>query len=162
MVLYILVIICTDNGVLPLGCQAMTLNNPDMNSVKPAKNNIQWNSNKNYYYLLFSCKICIWKCRLQNDGNFVSATVCQLMIPQCLKYASLYRVIIGLDNGLSPVRHQTIPNNKVHVASMGPTWGRQDSGGPHVCHMNLAIWDYSNQWWRVINHTQGTYFNEKK
>ena len=24
---------------------------------------------------------------------------------------------------------------------MGPTWGREDLGGPHVCHMNLAIWD---------------------
>ena len=24
---------------------------------------------------------------------------------------------------------------------MGPSWGRQDPGGPHVGHMNLAIWD---------------------
>ena len=24
---------------------------------------------------------------------------------------------------------------------MGPTWGRQDPGWPHVGHMNLAIWD---------------------
>ena len=24
---------------------------------------------------------------------------------------------------------------------MGPTWGRQDPGGPHVGPMNLAIWD---------------------
>ena len=24
---------------------------------------------------------------------------------------------------------------------MGPTWGRQDPGGPHVGHVNLAIWD---------------------
>ena len=23
---------------------------------------------------------------------------------------------------------------------MGPTWGRQDPGGPHVGPMNLAIW----------------------
>ena len=23
---------------------------------------------------------------------------------------------------------------------MGPTWGRQDPGGPHVGHVNLAIW----------------------
>ena len=23
---------------------------------------------------------------------------------------------------------------------MGPTWGRQNSGGPHVGPMNLAIW----------------------
>ena len=35
----------------------------------------------------------------------------------------------------------TIPDNKVHGANMGPTWGRQDPGGPHVGLMNLAIWD---------------------
>ena len=23
---------------------------------------------------------------------------------------------------------------------MGPIWGRQDPGGPHVGHMNFAIW----------------------
>ena len=25
---------------------------------------------------------------------------------------------------------------------MGPIWGRQDPGGPHVGPMNFAIWDY--------------------
>ena len=34
-----------------------------------------------------------------------------------------------------------IPNGKVHGANMGPTWGRQDPGGPHVGPMNLAFWD---------------------
>ena len=32
------------------------------------------------------------------------------------------------------------PGSKVHGANMGPTWDRQDSGGPHVRHMNFAIW----------------------
>ena len=32
------------------------------------------------------------------------------------------------------------PNSKVHVANLGPTWGRQGSGGPHVGHTNLEIW----------------------
>ena len=32
------------------------------------------------------------------------------------------------------------PDSKVHGANMGPTWGRQDPGWPHVGHMNLAIW----------------------
>ena len=27
---------------------------------------------------------------------------------------------------------KTIPDNKVHGANMGPIWGRQDPGGPHV------------------------------
>ena len=51
----------------------------------------------------------------------------------------------------------TIPDNKVHVAhmrykvdgaNMGPTWGRQDPGGPHVGPINLVIWDDTSlfQW----------------
>ena len=34
-----------------------------------------------------------------------------------------------------------IPDSKVHGASMGLIWGRQDRGGPHVGPMNFAIWD---------------------
>ena len=33
------------------------------------------------------------------------------------------------------------PDSKVHGANMGPIWGWQDpAGGPHVGHVNLAIW----------------------
>ena len=32
------------------------------------------------------------------------------------------------------------PDRKVHGANMGPIWGWQDPGGPHVCPMNIAIW----------------------
>ena len=32
------------------------------------------------------------------------------------------------------------PDRKVHGANMGPIWGRQDPGGPHVGPMNFAIW----------------------
>ena len=32
------------------------------------------------------------------------------------------------------------PDSKVHGANMGPIWGRQDPGGPHVGPMNRAIW----------------------
>ena len=35
----------------------------------------------------------------------------------------------------------TSPDGKVHGANMGPIWGRQDPGGPHVGPMNIAIWD---------------------
>ena len=31
------------------------------------------------------------------------------------------------------------PDSKVHEAYIGPHWGRQDPGGPHVGPMNLAI-----------------------
>ena len=48
------------------------------------------------------------------------------------------------------------PDNKVHGANMGPIWGRQDPGRPHVVPMNFVIWvhywvprtgNYLNQWW---------------
>ena len=32
------------------------------------------------------------------------------------------------------------PDSKVHGANMGPIWGRQDPGGPHVGPMNFVIW----------------------
>ena len=35
---------------------------------------------------------------------------------------------------------QIFPDSKVHGTNMGPIWGRQDPGGPHVGPMNLAIW----------------------
>ena len=31
------------------------------------------------------------------------------------------------------------PDSKVHGTNMGPIWGRQDPGGPHVGPMNFAI-----------------------
>ena len=33
------------------------------------------------------------------------------------------------------------PDSKVHGANMGPARGRQDAGGTHVGHVNLAIWE---------------------
>ena len=32
-----------------------------------------------------------------------------------------------------------LPDSMVHGANMGPIWGRQDPGEPHVGPMNLAI-----------------------
>ena len=32
------------------------------------------------------------------------------------------------------------PDSKIHGTNMGPIWGRQDPGGPHVGPMNFAIW----------------------
>ena len=43
---------------------------------------------------------------------------------------------------LSYVQSIEVPDSKVHGANMGPTWGRQDPGGPHVGLMNLVIWGY--------------------
>ena len=50
---------------------------------------------------------------LQNVGHFVQASRCYM---------------------------DRFPDSKVHGADMGPIWGRQDPGGPHVGPMNFAIW----------------------
>ena len=34
----------------------------------------------------------------------------------------------------------SLPDSKVHGANMGPIWGWQNPGGPHVVPMNFAIW----------------------
>ena len=34
----------------------------------------------------------------------------------------------------------TFPDSKVHGANMGPIWGQQDPGGPHVGPMNFVVW----------------------
>ena len=61
---------------------------------------------------------------------------------------SLYSTIIFLQT--SHKRHPIVlpdravcgvPDSKVHGANIGPIWGRQDPGGPHVGPMNLAIRD---------------------
>ena len=35
---------------------------------------------------------------------------------------------------------ESVPDSKVHGANMGPFWGRQGPGGPHVGPMNFVIW----------------------
>ena len=38
------------------------------------------------------------------------------------------------------------PDSKVHGSNMGPIWGGQDPGGPHVGPMKFAIWEMLIQW----------------
>ena len=33
------------------------------------------------------------------------------------------------------------PDNEIHGANMGPNWVLSALGGPHIGHMNLAIWE---------------------
>ena len=44
-----------------------------------------------------------------------------------------------------------IPDSKVHGANMGPIWGRQGPGGPHVGSMNFAIWDFIFHFMKLYN-----------
>ena len=43
-----------------------------------------------------------------------------------------------------------IPDSKLPGANVGPIWGWQDPGGPHVGPMNLAIWDIVFSWGQVL------------
>ena len=42
---------------------------------------------------------------------------------------------------IRPLTSNHIPDNKIHGANMGPIWGQQDPGGPHVGPVNFVIWD---------------------
>ena len=44
------------------------------------------------------------------------------------------------DTVITKFRTLRCPDSKVHGVNMGPIWGRQDPGGPHVGPMNFAIW----------------------
>ena len=46
----------------------------------------------------------------------------------------------GIDECIFAACCPGVPDSKVHGANMGPIWGRQDPGGPHVGPMNFAIW----------------------
>ena len=48
--------------------------------------------------------------------------------------------VIDYGKNCSEYKQKDCPDSKVHWANMGPIWGRQDPGGPHVGPMNLAIW----------------------
>ena len=69
-------------------------------------------------------KWVVWKCRQVACFYFRHTTAIWYL------YAS--RI-----NQLDRMLHT---ESKVHGADMGPIWGRQDPGGPHVGPMNLAIW----------------------
>ena len=46
---------------------------------------------------------------------------------------------------LDPFLGNIFPDGQVYGANMGPTWGRQDLGGPHVDPMDHAIWVRSRE-----------------
>ena len=55
-----------------------------------------------------------------------------------IKYVHGFAMLLS---GLLVTAGLASPDSKVHGANMGPIWGRQDPGGPHVGPMNFVIWD---------------------
>ena len=76
-----------------------------------------------------------------------------MLVPDvlCICTVSLNWIVLNKANSylhaLSGLNVEKIdPDSKVHGANMGPIWGQQDPGGPHVGPMNFAIWGgYWNQ-----------------
>ena len=61
----------------------------------------------------------------------------------CSKAFSTRIDIVDISSKLNSILTQCVrvyPDSKVHGANMGPIWGRQEPGGPHVGPMNFAIW----------------------
>ena len=61
--------------------------------------------------------------------------------------------VVSMNTPVLILQIQNHPNSKVHGANMGPVWGRQDPGGPHVGSMNFAVWAIS---WETCNVWMGT------
>ena len=68
---------------------------------------------------------------VQCEGPSISESIGYLL--KYANYHSWYDLCI--------LHYQETHDNNVQ----GPTWGRQDPGGPHVILMNLAIWDTLRQ-----------------
>ena len=49
-------------------------------------------------------------------------------------------IVLRREEALEQEAGSKSPDSKVHGANMGPIWGRQDPGGPHVGPMNFAVW----------------------
>ena len=48
-------------------------------------------------------------------------------------------------------RNDNCPDSKVHGDNLGPIWGWEDPGGPHVGPMNFAIWVcFSNKYTELV------------
>ena len=61
--------------------------------------------------------------------------------PRCTEQPQIgSRFLSMAEQGPRQVIGLHAPDSKVHGPSMGPIWGRQDPGGPHVGPMNLDIW----------------------
>ena len=64
-----------------------------------------------------------------------------LIFPELFRINHLPTLVLLMDGpwmGRARIK-DNYPDSKVHGANMGPIWGRQDPGGPHVGPMNLAI-----------------------
>ena len=142
-----------ENGDIPLWSSAVSENIGGHSGIPPLK----------LFHYDAPVDICLYGSRRYADnGDMPHAKVCSskhISIWACGKNRCILKILCNKlkngKNGDTPLwtlwDHQhfafiavqlyAIPFSKVHGAYMGPTWGRQDPGGPHFGPMILAIWD---------------------
>ena len=91
----------------------------------------------------YTTKICILG--LKKNDNSVTSTFCvSVLLSSRLNSLISMSVVVWIlpfiQRALKSYGIVT-PDRKVHEARMGPTWGRQDPGGPHLGHVSLTVWD---------------------
>ena len=91
-------------------------------------------------WVCFGCKhfICsfeltIYWWLLQDCCSAFAETLELLQSCTELHHLMIYQVLLDIFS-------YNLPDSNVHGANMGPIWGQQDPGGPHVGPMNFAIW----------------------
>ena len=92
------------------------------------------------HYILVQIMAWHRKCCLQNVGHFYSGFNVLIWI-HVEESQGWLLYIQRIMQKRSQSSTQPNPDSKVHGANMGPIWGRQDLGGPHVGPMNFAIWE---------------------
>ena len=86
------------------------------------------------FHIMSVLKILIT--RLQNPIPFMTVV---FLVTGCQENCPVHVITVG-----AVVRRLcAYPDRKVHGANMGPIWGRQDPGGPHVGPMNFVIWVFT-------------------
>ena len=101
-------------------------------------NLIQWNQN-------YAAQVIH---RLHQFSHITSAlaTLCCTLVPWSTgSISKAHRWFIKAPAAYILDLLQPYPDGKAHMAHMGPIWGRQDPGGPHVGPLNFAITVQSTQ-----------------
>ena len=91
---------------------------------------------KDHYFCVIMCLNKAW-CSSSRDP-YISVSL--------LQYYHSFGSLIGIWMVLPKLC--VYPDSKVHGTNMGPRWGRQDPGGPHVGPMNFANCVSSPQWYQ--------------
>ena len=151
-----LVIIGSDNDVLPILHQVIVWINASMSAVWPFGTNVSeiWIEIQQFSFMKMNLKVSSVKWPqcfdishhmnlLISSPTIIVPIICYILNFNAYCYGiqslSLVDWLLPCTTFRAFVRDNHAPDSKVHVANMGPTWVLTAPGGPHVGPMNLAI-----------------------